>query len=364
MAEPTVSIAFVRSAVLALGAVARAQVLAAAGISPQLLLQDAARVPASAFARLWMAVARTLDDEFFGLDARRMKVGTFAMLCHALVGQPTVGQALRAALRGFGLVFDDLSATLRVSGETAAITLDNRIGQRLADPAQAADARRFADETLLVMLHGLLCFLAGRRVQPRRLDWAHPAPAHADEYRRMFGPLQVFDAPATALQLDARLLAATVAVDAAALKAFLRDAPQSVFLKQVAGGGLAEQLRRQLRLALARAEPTPTLTMLAAGLGLSAATLRRRLLAEGQGWQPLKDAVRRELALQWLAEGRLTVAAVAERLGFEDASTFYRAFRKWTGLAPRAWRGHRQATAPGPAGGLDLATDHEQSLHP
>ncbi|OYU79081.1 MAG: AraC family transcriptional regulator, partial [Burkholderiales bacterium PBB5] len=325
MAEPTVSIAFVRSAVLALDAVARTQVLAAAGIAPQLLLQDAARVPASAFARLWMAVARTLDDEFFGLDARRMKVGTFGLLCHALVGQPTVGQALRAALRGFGLVFDELSATLRVSGETAAITLDNRIGQRLASPAQAADARRFADETLLVMLHGLLCFLAGRRVPLTRLDWAHAEPAHADEYRRMFSPLQRFGAAATAAQFDARVLAGAVTGNAASLKAFLRDAPQSVFLKQVVATGVSDRVRRQCRAALDRGDAAPTLAALAQALRLSTATLRRRLEDEGASWGGLKDEVRRDRALQLLAEGELPVADIAARLGFNDASKFNRA---------------------------------------
>ena len=207
----TVSIAFVRSAVQALDAAGRATVLADAGIPAAALAQDAARVPAQAFARLWMAVARALDDEFFGLDARRMKVGTFAMLCHALAGQPTVGAALRLALRGFGLCFDDISASLRVlgggAGGQASLVIDNRIGGGHTGAA-LADARRFADETLLVMLHGLLCWLAGRRVPLAQVDWAHAQPPHADEYRRMFAPLQRFGAPATAVSFDARVLAA------------------------------------------------------------------------------------------------------------------------------------------------------------
>lgn len=333
----TVSIAFVRSAVRALDAAQRAKVLAEAQIEPALLTQPAARVPASAFARLWMAAARELDDEFFGLDARRMKVGTFAMLCHALAGQSTVGTAVRQALRGFALFFDDISASLRVAGGNATLVIDNRIAAGRAD-ADAADARRFADETLLVMLHGLLCWLAGRRVPLTRLDWAHPMPAHADEYRRMFSPLQRFNAPVTAAQFDARVLGAAPTVDAASLKAFLRDAPQSVFLKQVVASGQSDRVRRQCRAALDRGEAAPTLAGLAAALGFSTATLRRRLEEEGASWGQLKDEVRRELALQLLAEGRLSVGDIAARLGFNDASTFYRAFRKWTGSAPGAWR--------------------------
>lgn len=343
----SVSIAFVRSAVRALDAAARAAVLAEAGIAPALLAQPGARVPAQAFARLWMAVAKALDDEFFGLDARRMKVGSFAMLCHAVAGQPTVGAALRQALRGFGLFFDDLAASLRVAGGQALLQIDNRIRTPVHSGAgDAAETRRFADETLLVMLHGLLCWLAGRRVPLARVDWAHAPPAHADEYRRMFGPLQRFDAAATVAVFDARVLAAATTVTPASLKAFLRDAPQSVFLKQVVPTGLGDRARRLCRSALDQGQAAPTLAELGRALGLSTATLRRRLDAEGAAWGPLKDEVRRDLALQLLAEGRLSVADIATRLGFEDASTFYRAFRKWTGSAPGAWRSAQRATAP------------------
>lgn len=342
LSTTTVSCAFVRSAVLALDAARRQAVLQTAGISPDVLTQPAARVPAAAFARLWIAVARLLDDEFFGLDARRMKVGTFAMLCHALAGAATVGAALRQANRSFGLFLDDMDVGLRISSGSASLVITNRIAAgRLAlhphDPA-ALDARRFADETLLVMLHGLLCWLAGRRLPVSRLDWAHSQPAHADEYRRMFSPVLRFDAPATALHFDARVLQAAVVMDGARLKAFLRDAPQSIFLKQVVVSGLSDRVRRHCRAALGQGDPAPTLAVLAAALQLSCATLRRRLEDEGSSCGQLKDEVRRELALHHLAAGLLSVGDIAARLGFNDASTFYRAFRKWTGCAPGAWR--------------------------
>ena len=362
---PSVSMAFVRSAVLALCPHQRETALADAGINAALLALPAARVPAAAFARLWIVVARMLDDEFFGLDTRRMKVGTFAMLCHALASQTAVGPALRLALRGFGLCFDDISVSLRIGGGAAGLVIDNRIRGRRgravpagvvdeadpadqADQAELADARRFADETLLVMLHGLLCWLAGRRIALTRLDWAHPRPAHADEYRRMFSPLQRFEAPATAVWFDARVLQAAVLVTPAGLKAFLRDAPQSVFLKQVVATGLSDQARRLCRGALDQGAAAPTLAMLSRTLDLSAATLRRRLEDEGASWGQLKDEVRRDLALQHLVDDRLSVGEIADRLGFNDASTFYRAFRKWTGSAPGAWR---SAAASGRSGG-------------
>lgn len=349
MSATTVSVSFVRPALQALSGPQQAVVLQEAGIDAACLGQADARVPADAFARLWMGVGRLLDDEFFGLDRRRMKVGSFAMVCHAVASERQLGAALKAALRGFGLFLDDLDAQLKVGHGRASIVLYNRLPTERSAPRPPGcqpggpEARRFAEETLLVMLHGLLCFLAGRRVPLDELHWAHPRPPHAEEYRRIFSPVLHFDAAQTAAVFDARLLQAELAVDPAALRAFLREAPQSVFLKQVVGAALSDRVRRLCRQALLRGEAPPTLEGLAHALALSPATLRRRLETEGATWQALKDAVRRELAVQYLADAALTVDEVAARLGFDDPSTFYRAFRKWTGQAPGAWR--QQAAA-------------------
>lgn len=332
----TVSVAFVRSAVAALAPALRARVLAEAGIAASVLDRSAARVPASAFAALWMAVARELDDEFFGLDARRMKVGSFAQLCRAAATQSTFERALQQALRGFALFLDDIVAVLRPAGREARIEIDNRIGGS-GGGAAAADARRFADETLLVMVHGVMCWLAGRRVPLARLEWAHPRPVHADEYLRMFSPDLRFGRDVSAIVFDARLLKAQVSVSATSLRVFLRDAPQSVFLKQVAAGGWSERVRRRLRDALA-ADDAATLQRVAVHLAVSPATLRRRLDDEGSSWRQLKDETRRELAIRHLADPHQSIERVAQRLGFNDASSFHRAFRKWTGAAPGAYR--------------------------
>lgn len=374
--QHTVSIAFVRSALRRLDGAARLHVLDAAGIAPGLLALDQARVPAAAFAALWLAVARELDDEFFGLDTRRMKVGSFALLCHAVVDQPTVERALKQALRGLALFLDDIEASLVVADAEARVVIVSRIAAPLRAPgtradgagptraeraavvtkraalaaAEVADARRFADETLLVMVHGLPCWLAGRRVALLRLEWAHPRPAHADEYRRMFSPVLRFDRPASAIVFDARVLRAAVSMPVAALEAFLRDAPQSVFLKQVAHGGWSEQVRRRWRQALRTAgaapEPAPlhagpTPQAMAQACGVSPATLRRRLEGEGASWQQLKNEVRRDLAIHLLAETRLGIDEVAARLGFRDTSSFHRAFRNWTGAPPGSYRSVR-----------------------
>ena len=64
-----------------------AAVLAAAGISEQQLSDKSARIAASAFARLWLAVARELDDEFLGFDSHGMPTGSFALICRGPIAR-------------------------------------------------------------------------------------------------------------------------------------------------------------------------------------------------------------------------------------------------------------------------------------
>lgn len=61
------------------------EVLQAAGIDPQLLGKPYARVTSHAYSRLWLDLARRMDDEFFGMDSRRLKSGSFAFMSRCAI---------------------------------------------------------------------------------------------------------------------------------------------------------------------------------------------------------------------------------------------------------------------------------------
>jgi AraC-like DNA-binding protein len=329
MEKHTVSMHFVEAAVAALRGEARARVLRASGIPPELLGTPAGRVPARAFSDLWLAVARELDDEFFGLDRRRMKCGSFALLCHAVLDGGTLEIALRRILKGFAVFLDEVRGELRVEGQEAVIAVTNRI----AAPAR----RRFADETFLVLVHGLLCWLAGRRIRLTLAEFAHPRPEYAQEYAVMYSQHLRFDAERTAVRFDARQLATPIVQDERSLPKFLRTAPQSVFLKYRNDDGCAARVRRRLRGSLGAAA-WPRLETVARELRLAPTTLRRRLEAEGTSYQRIKDELRRDAAIHHLRDGRLSVAEIAALLGFQETSAFHRAFKRWSGRQPGEYR--------------------------
>lgn len=326
----TVSMHFVTAAVAHLPAAARERALAVAGIPQQLLAQEHARVPALAFSALWLAVARELDDEFFGLDRRSMKVGSFALICQAVISCADIDRALKRMLRGFSLFLDDVRTELQLEGSEAVLRVTNRI-------VDEAD-RRFADETLLVLVHGLVCWLAGRRIELTGMSFTHPRPAYAREYSLMFCDELEFGAPQTTMRFEGRALAAPVVQNAATLQQFLRTAPQSVFLKYRNEESWAARLRRRLRGSVGDAESWPVFEALAAELGTTPATLRRRLEREGTSYQAIKDQLRSDVAIDYLCNSGLSVDEIGARIGFQDTSAFHRAFRRWNGVQPGAYR--------------------------
>lgn len=339
VAKDTVSVHFVGAAVARLSDAARARVLAASNIPVELLGAPTARVPAESFSALWLAVARELDDEFFGLDRRRMKCGSFALLCQAALHAGTLERALRRLLRGFAAILDDVRGELRVQGPDAAIRVENRIA--------SAPARRFADETFLVMIHGVMCWLVGRRIPVTLAEFACPRPEHAQEYTVVYSQRLRFDAEQTALHFDAAQLAAPVIQDEASLRRFLRTAPRSVFLKYKDEDSWTARVRRRLRGSLGSAE-WPRFEDVAEELGVAETTLRRRLESEGTSYQGIKDELRHDAAVHHLSGTRLSIAEIASALGFQETSAFHRAFKRWSGVQPGEYR--RRADLGEPAG--------------
>jgi len=336
MAKGTISICFVEA--LLDGVRQRGfdagELLAESGISPSLLGLAHARVSAALYTVLVRLVVQTLDDEFFGQDSRRMKVGSFAMLGHAVIHCRTLEKALARALRFFALCLDDLGGELSHSGGMARLVL------REAYPDQPA--RVFAHETILMFVHRLACWLVNRRIPILSADFRYDAPPHVAEYALLFSSKVQFGQPKTALSFDARYLDMPVVRTERALKEFLRIAPENLLVQYKDSHSIGARLRRHLR--PLPPEEWPSFEVMAVELGQSPSTLRRRLEAEGQSYQLIKDHLRRDMAINALSETGKSVMEIAADLGFAEPSAFHRAFKKWTGAKPGEYRRRVRAT--------------------
>jgi AraC-like DNA-binding protein len=77
---------------------------------------------------------------------------------------------------------------------------------------------------------------------------------------------------------------------------------------------------------------------------MSVRTLHRRLLAEHTSYLELLDQARYERAIRLMEAPGVSLEEIAFACGFLDGSGFFRAFKRWTGLAPRAYRQSKQMT--------------------
>jgi AraC-like DNA-binding protein len=330
-AEPgTVAICFVAAALASVRArhMDADALLTRVGLSPALLQMPQARVSYKHYGELWRLVALTLDDEFFGQDSRRMKAGSFAMLVHAVIGCKNLAQALERSLRFYGLILDDISGSL-VRGSTEASVL-------LRERSAELPPRVFGQEVLLMLLHGVACWLVGRRIPILRAQFNYPEPRHSAEYRLMYCMELAFRQPHTAIVFPAEYLDLPIVQHERSAKDFLRTAPESILVKYKNGSSLSARIRRRLRQLLP--DEVPDFDTLAAEMNLTTATMRRRLHEEGASYQEIKDQLRRDLAISYLCHSGRSVMDIALELGFSERSAFHRAFRKWTGASPGEFR--------------------------
>ena len=100
--------------------------------------------------------------------------------------------------------------------------------------------------------------------------------------------------------------------------------------------GFARRVEAELEPLLASG--TIRIERVARALGCSRQTLYRRLKAEGQTFAQVLDELRRRRALQLVRDAALPVKEIAWRLGFSDPAAFSRAFKRWTGKSPQAFR--------------------------
>jgi len=189
--------------------------------------------------------------------------------------------------------------------------------------------------------------LCGPRWKPTRVSVTHRRPKDLTPYRRLFGVPLLFDAEHTAVHFAERWLDEPVHGSDPALQAAIaklisdREAAEALTM--------SDKVRRVLRtMVLAGNASADTVAFMFA---MSRRSLHRQLQAEGTSLRALANATRFEIARQLLNESDMPAGDVAAVLHYSDASAFSRAFKDWSGAAPREWRKQvRRASADAATG--------------
>ena len=294
-----------------------------------------ARVPLATIQRLWPLVIEATHDPYFDLHLGQfLNFTTAGTLAYVMLHAPTLGAAIDQLCRYQDVACQGVRTTQTPAPEWAG---GSWLSLELTSPAIVYP--RYVLNSELSVYLAAFATLTGHSVVPQAVRLAYPRPADTHAHERAVGTAALeFDAPVTQMALDAATLARPVLhahpglfplfeQHAAALLAQLPTHQPPTLVEQVRG-----EIVRQLK------GEAPTLAAVADCLHLGVRTLQLKLQAANHTYQQLLDTVRCDLAQRHLREPHLSTTDIAFLLGYSEPSVFVRAFKKWTGQTPGAFR--------------------------
>jgi len=166
--------------------------------------------------------------------------------------------------------------------------------------------------------------------------FAYQRPPHGAEYTRLFGGSELFSQDYTGIEIERSWLDQTHAYRSPELCTLLQARAELLLAKADQDAPAGERVKRWLT--SQNLDTRPTMETIARELGMSARSLRRRLHSERAPFNDLVEEARALRAKGMLADPRHSVQETAYALGFGTPAAFSRAFRRWTGMTPSAYR--------------------------
>ena len=296
-----------------------------AGLDPERLRDPNGRYPLVGMQRLWSLATEATGDQCFGLEvAQAWHPTTFHALGYSALASETLREALQRMVRYSRVVTTGARIELEQNGDEVTVKLSGSLPDDQMVPA-SIDAG--------VASIVILCRQGrGGKVDPVRVKLTRAEPGCANRLRAFFGCPVDFGAPENSLvfrasDLDAQLPTANPVL--------LRVNEQVLtdYLARLDRGEVTVQVQAKLIQLLPSGELDES--SIARALNLSLRSMQRKLKARGVSFRKLLDDTRRQLAEQYLKDSTLSVSEIAYLLGFAEVSSFSRAFRRWTGHAPR-----------------------------
>mgnify|MGYP000944415276 CR=1 FL=1 len=235
-------------------------------------------------------------------------------------------------------VADARDRTLRTLAEMENL---RRRTQREVEEARKFAVTGFAQsahsgESGMISLLMLTNSLTGVRSAPLEAWFQHKRPADLRPYQELFPCPLHFEKPYRRLLLPRETMELKFVRADRALQRYLSHHADALLQRLRPDRSVAEQVRGHLTQALASGEPQERLV--ARQLEMSPRTLQRHLRTEGVTFGKLLDEVRHELARSYLRDKSIGITDIAFLLGYAEPSTFFRAFRRWTGTTPHKAR--------------------------
>jgi AraC-like DNA-binding protein len=301
-----------------------------AGIDVEGLDDPDRRVPLHQSTRLWHLAAEATGDPCVGLQvARHVRPGTFHGLSVGVVSSPSFRDALERMVR-FGRV------VLNPTGHADLTEVDGTLRWTLWWAPGTTPPSHESMEAILASMVRAARFLMDRDLRLDEVELTRPVRPESSRFERFFGcPVRYgSDRYLLAFPVEPADRALPTGCDDAARGA--DDVVQAYLERAAPAESVTDHVRAQV-VVLLEQQADVSAASVAAALAMSSRTMQRRLREEGTAFRDLVADVRVELAKRAVASGTESIEAIADRLGFSDASAFRRAFKRRTGVSPRSF---------------------------
>lgn len=309
------------------------QLLLEAAIEPDQLNDPEGRILVSKMSRLWTLAVAATGNEAFGLCVPQFVQPTsFHALGFSWMVSDTLREAWHRAQRYYQIVSNVLTIEIQEGPDESAFCYVKIPGQTYAKEA--------IDAFSATMISMAMSVSAGQ-LRPLRVELEREPPGDPASFCKYF-PCDIrFSAGHNKIyfknsDLDKSLPSANREI---ALK---NDEVVQNYLSRLLQQSLTKQVTEKIITALTMGEPSQSLV--ADSLNMSSRNLQRKLKDEATSFRQLLDEVRKNLAQRYLTHSQQSIIEITYQLGFQDPSNFTRAFKRWFGMSPTAFRQQQHTT--------------------
>jgi AraC-like DNA-binding protein len=314
---------------LELHGVNSSKLLLAAGVRPQALRDESARIPANLDDAVFEAAMQQIKDPAWALRAAECwHPSNLGVMGYAWLSSRTLHTGLKRMERYSRLIGTDFTYT--VSERMDGLHFEH-------DPCRSGNARLgwvYADFTLSVIMD--MCRRnRGEHLQAKYVMLRRPQPQDAHAWTSFFGCEVRFQSRVNAIVLrleDANAPLPTANIQLA--QAFDEMLGQQMLAMD--GDDLVSRTKSLIARELTSG--TPSAGWVASELALSERSLLRKLDEHGTSFRALLDLTRFELASRYLVHSQKSATEIAFLVGLSESSAFTRAFRRWAGVTPSQFR--------------------------
>jgi len=312
-----------------------APLLEEAGVTRQQIEDQDSRITVRAQIKFLNAVANALQDPLLGFHlAQSADLRELGWLYYVAASSETLDDVLQRAARYSSTANEGLSLKYRVGP-------DIRIELGYVGVDRHFDRQQI--ECFMTVLLRLCRQLTGLRMVPNRLRLVHRCNSGRSEFAAYFGGNVDFSASVDELTFARRTKdMVVVSADRYLNRLLVASCEEALSRRPISRGSFRSTVEKAIVPLLPHGEARAP--EIAKRLGLSQRTCARRLSSEGLTFSQVLDALRGDLARQYLADQDLSISRIAWLLGYQEVSTFTHAFKRWTGKTPREARSQREFT--------------------